>query len=167
MTRSVFKPVLDFLRQHGSTLGFLVSLLVALVSGNQDAQGLLGQEATNPQSGHTVNLTMSEANTLATAIRNQMPPNFGNLMVVDEYEKVAAANARASEILNGASTEPIEGEKEVAYVYDLGAQLNAQSVASKFLEDEAFHNYSQTSTHYCMGYAYSPEQLVVVLRFTN
>lgn len=52
-------------------------------------------------------------------------------------------------------------------MYDLGAQLNAQAVASKFLNDEAFHAFSETSTRYCMGYAYSPQQLVVVVRFTE
>ncbi|MDO5076813.1 hypothetical protein [Corynebacterium sp.] len=167
MTRSVLKPVMDFLRQHGSTFGFLVSLLIALITGAPDGQAVGGEQATNPQNIQNINLTLSEANTMATAIRNQMPANFGNLMVDDEYEHVAAANARAAEILQGAPTEPLEGQKEVAYVYDLGAQLNAQSVASKFLEDEAFHAFSQTSTRYCMGYAYSPEQLVLVVRFTE
>ncbi|MDO4687264.1 MAG: hypothetical protein Q4A92_12035 [Corynebacterium sp.] len=167
MTRSVFKPVLDFLRQHGSALGFLVSLLVTLISGAPDGPNAFTQEVAHQQNSRNITLTLSEANTMATAIRNQMPPNFGNLLVVDDYEAVAAANARAVEILNGASTEPLEDEKEVAFVYDLGAQLNAQGVAEKFLADEAFHNYSQTSTHYCLGYAYSPEKLVIVVRFTN
>ena len=166
MTRSVLKPVMDFLRQHGSTFGFLVSLLVTLITGAPDGQAV-GEQAATSQNTQNINLTLSEANTMATAIRNQMPANFGNLMVDDEYEHVATANARASEILQGAPTAPAEGQKEVAYVYDLGAQLNAQAVASKFLNDEAFHAFSETSTRYCMGYAYSPQQLVVVVRFTE